>query len=98
MFGGTLVNDSKILSARTGRITTEGGLMGRYNFDAVIFDLDGVVTKTALVHAGAWKKMFDDYLKEREKRYQSRLRNLLVNMIIGLMLTENRDIKELHRS
>jgi beta-phosphoglucomutase family hydrolase len=44
--------------------------MGRYNFDAVIFDLDGVVTKTALVHAGAWKKMFDDYLKEREKRYQ----------------------------
>jgi beta-phosphoglucomutase family hydrolase len=44
--------------------------MGRYNFDAVIFDLDGVVTKTALVHADAWKKMFDDYLKEREKRYQ----------------------------
>ena len=32
------------------------------NFDAVIFDLDGVITKTALVHASAWKKMFDDYM------------------------------------
>lgn len=37
-------------------------------FDAVIFDLDGVITKTALVHALAWKKMFDQYmLKRREK-------------------------------
>jgi len=34
-------------------------------YDAVIFDLDGVVTKTAKVHAAVWKKMFDDYLKER---------------------------------
>ncbi|MHB8793071.1 MAG: HAD family hydrolase [Thermoleophilia bacterium] len=32
------------------------------NFDAVIFDLDGVVTDTASVHAEAWKKMFDDLL------------------------------------
>ena len=38
-------------------------------FDAVIFDLDGVITKTALVHSAAWKKMFDGYLKERETRY-----------------------------
>jgi len=38
-----------------------------YSFDVVIFDLDGVVSKTALVHSAAWKKMFDDYLKEREK-------------------------------
>jgi len=44
--------------------------MGMYSFDAVIFDLDGVITKTALVHSAAWKKMFDDYLKEREKKYQ----------------------------
>ncbi|MFH1118705.1 MAG: HAD-IA family hydrolase [Bacteroidota bacterium] len=34
-------------------------------FDAVIFDLDGVITKTALVHSTAWKKMFDDFLRER---------------------------------
>jgi beta-phosphoglucomutase family hydrolase len=38
-------------------------------FDAVIFDLDGVITKTALVHAAAWKKMFDTYLRFREERY-----------------------------
>jgi beta-phosphoglucomutase family hydrolase len=38
-------------------------------FDAVIFDLDGVITKTALVHSAAWKKMFDGYLMEREEKY-----------------------------
>ena len=38
-------------------------------FDAVIFDLDGVITKTALVHAASWKRMFDEYLKSREKRF-----------------------------
>jgi beta-phosphoglucomutase-like phosphatase (HAD superfamily) len=26
-----------------------------------LFDLDGVLTKTALVHAAAWKEMFDGY-------------------------------------
>ncbi|MFO7813640.1 MAG: trehalose-phosphatase [Pelovirga sp.] len=34
-------------------------------FDAVIFDMDGVVTQTAHVHAAAWKKMFDDFLEKR---------------------------------
>lgn len=33
-------------------------------FDAVIFDLDGVVTDTATVHAEAWKRMFDEFLKD----------------------------------
>ncbi len=33
--------------------------------DAVIFDLDGVVTRTAEVHAAAWKRLFDSYLSER---------------------------------
>ncbi len=36
--------------------------------DAVVFDLDGVVTKTALVHAAAWKEAFDEYLRLREER------------------------------
>jgi beta-phosphoglucomutase family hydrolase len=31
---------------------------------ACLFDLDGVVTKTALVHAAAWKEMFDDFLRQ----------------------------------
>jgi beta-phosphoglucomutase family hydrolase len=30
-----------------------------------LFDLDGVLTQTAKVHAAAWKQMFDEYLKER---------------------------------
>ena len=38
----------------------------KYLFEAVIFDLDGVITRTALVHSHAWKKMFDDYLHQRE--------------------------------
>jgi len=36
--------------------------------DAVIFDLDGVVTRTAAVHAAAWKRLFDGYLSERSAR------------------------------
>ena len=39
-----------------------------YSFEAVIFDLDGVITKTASVHARAWKATFDAYLKLRESR------------------------------
>ena len=39
------------------------------NFDGVIFDLDGVITKTALVHGSAWKRMFDNFLLSREKNY-----------------------------
>ena len=34
-------------------------------FDAAIFDLDGVVTRTARVHAAAWKHLFDDFLRAR---------------------------------
>jgi len=43
--------------------------MPQAKFKAVIFDLDGVITKTALVHAAAWKKMFDEYLLSREERF-----------------------------
>jgi beta-phosphoglucomutase family hydrolase len=35
---------------------------------ACLFDLDGVLTKTAKVHAAAWKEMFDAYLRERAAR------------------------------
>jgi beta-phosphoglucomutase family hydrolase len=34
-------------------------------FDAVLFDMDGVLTATAKVHAASWKRMFDDFLKKR---------------------------------
>ncbi|MBV9003138.1 MAG: hypothetical protein JO181_00660, partial [Solirubrobacterales bacterium] len=32
---------------------------------ACLFDLDGVLTQTAKVHAAAWKAMFDGYLRRR---------------------------------
>jgi beta-phosphoglucomutase family hydrolase len=31
-------------------------------FDALLFDLDGVITRTASVHAAAWKDLFDGFL------------------------------------
>jgi beta-phosphoglucomutase family hydrolase len=37
-------------------------------FEAVLFDLDGVLTKTAAVHAAAWKRLFDEFLKEWSAR------------------------------
>jgi beta-phosphoglucomutase family hydrolase len=35
---------------------------------ACLFDLDGVLTQTATLHAAAWKEMFDPYLEARAKR------------------------------
>lgn len=32
-----------------------------------LFDLDGVITKTAKVHNAAWKEMFDGYLRDRSR-------------------------------
>jgi beta-phosphoglucomutase family hydrolase len=34
-------------------------------YDAVLFDLDGVITDTANLHAACWKQMFDEYLQNR---------------------------------
>src|SRR6185436_4177955 len=50
----------------------------RERYDAVLFDLDGVLTSTAAIHAASWKRMFDDYLRglalragdPREPRYR----------------------------
>jgi len=33
-----------------------------------LFDLDGVITKTATVHDAAWQEMFDDYLRKRSRQ------------------------------
>ncbi|MFO7765615.1 MAG: trehalose-phosphatase [Pelovirga sp.] len=46
-------------------MTADRHMISPDKFDAVIFDMDGVVTQTAHVHAAAWKKMFDDYLQKR---------------------------------
>jgi len=37
-------------------------------FKALLFDLDGVVTQTASIHARAWKRTFDEYLAQRAAR------------------------------
>ena len=34
-------------------------------YSAVLFDLDGVLTATARLHAACWKRMFDEFLRER---------------------------------
>ncbi|MBN2105180.1 trehalose-phosphatase [bacterium] len=38
---------------------------------AIILDLDGVITRTASLHAKAWKQVFDDYLDHRKHEGQS---------------------------
>ncbi|WP_399893887.1 beta-phosphoglucomutase family hydrolase [Streptomyces sp. BBFR51] len=45
-------------------MTTQLGLPD--DIQACLFDLDGVVTKTAVVHAAAWKETFDAFLRERD--------------------------------
>ncbi|KOX23614.1 HAD family phosphatase [Nocardiopsis sp. NRRL B-16309] len=35
--------------------------------DAVLLDTDGVITDTARVHAAAWKRVFDDFLRRRAR-------------------------------
>jgi beta-phosphoglucomutase family hydrolase len=37
----------------------------RDRYDAVLLDVDGVITDTANLHAACWKRMFDEYLRER---------------------------------
>jgi beta-phosphoglucomutase family hydrolase len=37
----------------------------RDQYDAVLLDLDGVITDTANIHAACWKQMFDEYLQKR---------------------------------
>src|SRR6476660_8930314 len=51
-------NQSKRQVESRSRITRE-------RYDAVLLDLDGVITDTASVHAACWKQMFDEYLQKR---------------------------------
>ncbi len=37
-------------------------------YRAAILDMDGVITRSARTHLGAWKRLFDDYLRERSER------------------------------
>ncbi|QHE71055.1 Beta-phosphoglucomutase [Rhodococcus sp. WAY2] len=57
--------------ARLGETTDDGGtvekVMGLPDaISACLFDLDGVLTGTAVLHRKAWKRTFDEFLKHRE--------------------------------
>ena len=45
--------------------SNRGQVITSAKYDAVLFDLDGVITDTAGLHAACWKQMFDDYLRRR---------------------------------
>jgi len=47
------------------RQTESKPVISRDRYDAVLLDLDGVITDTASVHAACWKQMFDEYLQKR---------------------------------
>lgn len=53
--------------------------MSQLNFQSVIFDLDGVITKTATTHSRAWKTIFDEYLISREKKFGEKFREFNYN-------------------
>jgi trehalose 6-phosphate phosphatase len=47
---------------------THSVTINRRDFDAAIFDLDGVQTSSARVHAAAWKVVFDTFLHRWSER------------------------------
>jgi beta-phosphoglucomutase family hydrolase len=49
-------------------IHSENVIIEMSKYDAIVFDLDGVVTDTAGVHAAAWKQLFDEFLKEHAEK------------------------------
>jgi beta-phosphoglucomutase-like phosphatase (HAD superfamily) len=51
-----------------GHTATPAEVFTPGRFDAVLFDLDGVLTSTARIHAACWKQMFDDFLRSRSHR------------------------------
>ena len=58
-----VLDDPRIVADEWARDDAEQAV--RDHYDAVLFDLDGVLTSTAEIHADAWKQMFDDFLRER---------------------------------
>ncbi len=50
-------------------MSAESVIIDRRRFDGAIFDLDGVLTDTARVHAAAWKATFDIFLQSWAQRH-----------------------------
>src|ERR1700678_3491670 len=51
------------LSAAAGITCLVLGLPDK--IEGLLFDMDGVLTQTAKVHAAAWKQTFDEFLRKR---------------------------------
>lgn len=64
LFGET---DMKALATET-RPGNEENVFSRKTYDAVLFDLDGVITTTEKIHSACWKKTFDEFLHARASR------------------------------
>src|ERR1700731_4426607 len=54
------------MKGATSHRSDAGGGLGAY--DAWLFDMDGVLTNTAAVHAAAWKQTFDEFLQREALR------------------------------
>ena len=65
---GTSADRSSTGSPEPPQDSAERVMLDPGDFDAVLLDLDGVITDTARIHAMAWKAMFDEYLSERAAR------------------------------
>ena len=52
-------------AAQLGIRSSNATDLGRYR--AVLFDMDGVITDTASIHAACWKTLFDEFLRNRAK-------------------------------
>ena len=67
------------------RSSNVGQAITRAQYDAVLFDLDGVITDTANLHAACWKQMFDGYLETRAAQTGEEFRPFDLRRITSLM-------------
>jgi beta-phosphoglucomutase family hydrolase len=65
IWNGPLIDLNAVAAARSMRRPASGRAITHDRYDAILFDLDGVITDTAGIHALCWKQMFDEYLQER---------------------------------
>ncbi len=61
------------MGARRDSPVGGAGVLSAERFDAVLFDMDGVLTETARLHAEAWRRTFDDLLRLRAETGGERL-------------------------
>lgn len=52
-------------SVTKAKIQDGEAIFSKSTYDAVLFDLDGVLTTTEKIHSACWKKTFDEFLRTR---------------------------------